>query len=56
MVLLLYKKIVPELSRVVDSSRWTVISSGRSELREVGGDICSCIISAVGLGSKAAVQ
>ena len=31
------RKIVPELSRVVDSSRSTVISSGRSELREAGG-------------------
>ena len=40
---------------MVDSSHSTVISSGRSELREAGV-ICSCIISAVGLGSKAAVQ
>ena len=41
---------------MVESSRSTVISSGRSELRESGGDICSCIISAVGFGSKAAAQ
>ena len=35
MVLLLYKKKrVPELSRVVDGSRLTVIASGRSEVEE----------------------
>ena len=38
---------------MLDSSHLTVISSGSSESC---GDVCSCIISAVGLGSKAAVQ
>ena len=40
---------------MVDSSHSTVISSGRSELKK-RGDISSCIISAVGLGSNVAVQ
>ena len=40
---------------MVDSSRSTVIRQEEVNL-EKRGDICSCIISAVGLGSNAAVQ
>ena len=39
---------------MVDSSRSTVISSGRSELRE--GEIYALVLPVLGLGSKAAVQ
>ena len=41
---------------MVDSNPSTVISSGRSELREAVVILCSSINSAVGLDSKAAVQ
>ena len=50
-----YCYFLSKISGVVDSSRLTVISAGRSELIS-GSDICSSIIRAVGLGSKAAVQ
>ena len=40
---------------MVDGSSLIVISSGRTNLAEAVV-ICSCIISTLGLGSKAAVQ